>query len=109
MAVGALMSELGDTGRLAGVEGTLELESLEAAEAVAPSSRKGGPVLRVRVGGGYDGLSVAVGERLCESLTDEVLVEGLVDSSGHLGDTWRGGRLDKIASQHAFLPQDAIS
>src|SRR5437870_3027720 len=44
------------------------------------------------MGGSYDRLGVAVGERLCESLADEVLEDGRVDG-GHLGGPRNGGDL----------------
>lgn len=40
------------------------------------------------MGGSYDRLCVAVGERLGESLADKVLEDGGIDG-GHLGEAWR--------------------
>ena len=62
----------------------------------------------MRMGSGYDRLGVAVGERFGESLTDEILVERLVDGSGHLGEAGRRGVLGRnhVSIRNEALPED---
>lgn len=55
------------------------------------------------VGGSYDGLCIAVGERLRKSLADEILKDGGVDG-GHLGVAWREevleGHISRLVDWH---------
>lgn len=69
----------------------MELEGRKRSDALAATPGKGRAVLRIQnmgMGCSYERLSVAVGKRFRDSLTEKILVERRVE--GHLDDTWRG-------------------